>query len=53
MFFEVLGFKIMVLSALKTSRRSYLSKRGIKRNRVNDVNDDVHKNNVSDGEIED
>ena len=43
----------MVLSALKASRRSNLSKRGVKRNRVDDVNDDVHKNNVSDDEIED
>ena len=43
----------MVLSALKASRRSNLTKRAVKRNRVDDVNDDVHKNNVSDDEIED
>ena len=42
----------MGLSALKASRRSNLSKRGVKRNRVDDVNDDVHENNVSDDEIE-
>ena len=40
----------MVLSALKASRRSNLSKRDVKRNRVDD---DKHKNNVSDDEIED
>ena len=36
--------KIMVLSTLKASRRINLSKRGVKRNLVDDVNDDVHKN---------
>ena len=43
----------MVLSALKASRRINLSKRDLNRNRVDDVNDDVYKNNVSDDEIED
>ena len=42
----------MVLSALKASRRSNLSKSGVKKHRVDDVNVDLHDNNISDDEIE-